>query len=693
MKTVIITEKPSMTKKYTVALKEFKNIVVVNSIGHIEELQNLQFYLGTDVTNWYNLINKLPFVPNNFELSLTNKNQYDTIKRAVKDASEIVLACDPDREGELIHRNILQLLKNDGVVKTNNITRVWLHSETNAGIKEGFLNRQNFNVYEGYYKAASTRSKVDWLLGIQFTVLYTVKFGKPKEVLSVGRVQSWLLSEIVKRTIQFNGFKPKDFGIITFKSENDILFNLVDEENKIFKFFDLIVFSNTYQNLLNKPLKIQKIVKTPYTEFAPKLYDLNSLSRDAAKYYDISPEQTLKIAQTLYEEKELITYPRTDCNVLSEQEAAQLPKVIDLLNLSHQYQSLLAEVSKQNPNYILNKKYVGEIKGHFAIIPVYNYSKNAFPSLSADEKKIFDLIVYRLCNALMEPEKGEKTQISAQIEGVSFFSEVKKITHKGYKALSIVPENPGNTNNSVSANVNLFEGQILKGTLEQKKDKTKPEPLFKDDTILALMEKAHLTVQDKLLREQLKQANGIGTASTRASFIPTLIKRDYITKKGKDYIPTQKGYELFNVLPNELKNADYSAKLEYQLNSLIQQKDSDCNPILNETKTLLHSIFSHIKLAEHKFSSPDLGTCPNCNSPIVAEKFSFSCQNRKQNKCDFKVSNTIAGKTITTALLASLLSKKKTPLIKGFTAKSGKKFDAHLVLNSDSSVTFEFPKK
>ena len=367
MKRVLIVEKPKMLKKYKEALKG-ENIVYTYSIGHIEELESPEEYISSGKKiYWDKLLESFPLIPKEFKHKITNKSQFKQIESAVKGSTEIILACDPDREGELIQRNILKILREKGLVTADKITRVWLHSETIAGIKEAYDKRADYMEYEGWYQAASTRAIIDWLIGIQLTVLYSVRFGQPGKPISIGRVQTWLLSEIVKRYLQFTDFKPETYFTFSFLTDDKVSFNLINDEGKINQFFDEKEMKKVEKSLKGEKLLVKSVNRKKFTELAPSLYDLSSLQKDAASKYSITPDETLKLAQKLYEDYELISYPRTDCNVLSKEEVKELGKSMNLVYKFEKYKELVMSVKEENSKLELNKKYVGKLKGHYAI--------------------------------------------------------------------------------------------------------------------------------------------------------------------------------------------------------------------------------------------------------------------------------------------------------------------------------------
>ncbi|MGI6393491.1 MAG: DNA topoisomerase [bacterium] len=605
---VMIVEKPSMKRKMEAALGG--EVKVVSSIGHIESLMNLEYYLKEHFSQgkkpyWSELLKFLPFIPEKFKHTVTNKPVYAEIEKALKNATEIILGADPDREGELIHRNILEIAKENGAVKTDKITRIWLHSETAPEIKKAFSARESYLNFDGYYQAARVREIVDWLVGIQLTILYSVNYGKPGKPVSIGRVQTWLLAEIIKRFIENRDFKPEPFRTFSFLTKEGVLFQMIDEDEKIFKTTDLKEADKLFDFLNGKPLLITGVKRKKFVEYAPSLYDLKALQKDAAQRYDIAPDDTLKIAQTLYEKYDLISYPRTDCSVLSEQEAKELRNAMNLVYRFDEYKELVLAVKKQNPELNLNSKYIGKLEGHYAIIPVLSYDKATVPLLSQREKLIFDLIVKRFCATLLNPAKGETTEFVGKIEDSTFNSKFKNYTDPGYLEF-IKPERKkeGDEDENKILSVNYNKNDSLSGTLEMKEDMTKPPKLFKDASLLTLMEKAHLQIKDPSLKKALKEADGIGTAATRASFPPLLIKRGYIVKEQDGtYVPTELGMKIYEILPEELTIPDFSASLEQELSGFIKKKPlKTVEQIIKETEEFIQKVFKNFKKPTRFFS-------------------------------------------------------------------------------------------
>jgi DNA topoisomerase-3 len=699
MTKLIIAEKPSMAKKYREALKGTPDLVVTNSVGHIETLADLEHYLADKMKGkggWSDSVALLPFIPARFVHVVKEAEVFDEIARQLPKATEIILACDPDREGELIHRNIIEIADLKGLVKTTRISRVWLHSETAAEIKKAFDGRKSAAAYEGYYQAARTREAVDWLVGIQLTRLYSVKYSHPGKVLSIGRVQSWLLSEIAKRYRENKEHRSTPFWTFQFLTGEGVPFNLVDNDGKILQYPDPNAAEQTFAALRGEPLAIRAVTVKKATEHAPALYDLKQLQKDAATKLKLSPDETLKIAQALYEEHELISYPRTDCNVLSAEEAAEIPKAVALVEKFPEYRELVGAVRAVNPALGLAKKYIGNLQGHYAIIPVLSYSKDRAPDLDVKEMGLFDLIVKRFLAALLPPAQAEQTEIFATIKDARFVARFKNYIDRGYLKHIAPVKDEDEKDEDIRSGIAYRNGQIVAGRLVKNEDKTKPQPLFKDTSILTLMERAHLLVKDKSLRDALKEANGIGTAATRASFVPTLISRGYIEKEKGSYIPTQLGLDLDKILPEELKVPDFSARLEHNLWAIVQGAGSaGFGDIIRDTEAFLRRVFERVghTAANLDVDAQDaLGDCPKCRKGhVMVKEKGYFCNDRE---CGFALWKSIAGATLTKTEAKNLLKTGETKKALKMESAKGKDFEARLKLNRETwKLDFVFDDK
>ena len=292
--------------------------------------------------------------------------------------------------------------------------------------------------------------------------------------------------------------------------------------------------------------------------------------------------------------------------MLSEQEAGELKHAMNLVYRFDEYKQLVMAVKKHNPELKLNAKYIGKLEGHYAIIPVLSYDKQTVPKLPEKERLIFDLIVKRFIAALLNPAKGETTEFNATAGDSMFLAKFKNYTDPGYLEF-IKPDRKKEDAESAEdriISVNYKKNDRIAGNVEMKEDMTKPPKLYKDATLLTLMEKAHLQIVDPVLKKALKEADGIGTAATRASFAPLLVKRGYITKENDGtYIPTELGLKLYDLLPSELTIPDFSANLESELSGFIRKKPvKEVDDIIKETSEFLKKVFSNLNEKPRMFS-------------------------------------------------------------------------------------------
>lgn len=684
----LIAEKATAAAHFSKILNEY-GVEVVSASGHIIELDELIDYFPEakkSMDKWGVLLPHLPFFPKEYKKHITNTNLFQKIAKVVSAASEIVLACDSGREGVLIERDILYYLRKRGLVKTNKISRMWLSDgESNTAVKKAFLERKDYRYYDGHYLAAHTRQIIDYDLGMNLTVLYTKKCDNVgRGALTIGRVQSWLLFRIVKRYFENINFISKMYWRLEFQSENGITFKHINKDEKLIEYYDQSEVKRIYSEITGKPLNVTDKNIKPFHEWAPNLYDLKNLQKDCSKLYKFSLEKTLNITQSLYD-KHIISYPRTECDKLPEEESKLIYKAIDLCSkhtpLKH-YIDLLKEI---NPEFILADKYKGTPDEHYALIPILYYEEEGFPILNEEEEKVFTLIGKRLILALMPPARGNETIIKGSIEKECFRTTYKEYLSYGWKEL--VKNKPGElTEGEIRNPVNINKGNLLKGLIEMIPGKTEAPKLFDAYSILVIMEKAHEEVKDEKLKLALKNSDGIGTAATRSTFIEKLLKNNYVILEKNMYKPTQRGIDLVKYLPDEIKQADFSAKMEYDLKGFIEgrpgRKPED---MIRESEDLIKKIFSDIcSNKDLKVSSGDeiLGKCPKCGKNITEKKMAFDCGDRN---CGYVIFKNTSGTKLSATSVKLLLQGKETKELK-LKNKEGKEYKAKLKLGADGKL-------
>lgn len=689
MSILIIAEKSSMSKKYKAALPF---ATCTNVVGHIDEFVKLETLLKLgSKPKWKDIAPHLPFIPTQFNYTVIPKFKHlvELIYSLALKADEIVLACDPDREGEAIHRALLEILiSKNKAIADKTITRIWLHSETKKEIESAFKARKDYREYDNYYTASKVRNIIDWLTGIQLTVLYTTKFST-SSLLSVGRVQSWLLSEIVKRCDEHINFQPKPYSVFSFKDGHGVLHRLVSkdkrgkiQQTKVFDKDEVLSITNELKQV--KQITISDVDKKEFTESPPNLFDLLSLQKSAYSAYSYSADKVLKLAQALYE-KNLLSYPRTDCNKLAQAEADNISNSVELIRKVGCLGDELSILDGTSDIICLHKKNIGEIKGHYAIIPVLTH-EGAIPVLNKEEMNIFKLVSLRLLLNLMTDAKGFHTNVISNVEDRMFLSTFKKYTELGFLKLT------GGVNNMYTKyNVD----DVLPVEFVKEDKMTTAPPLYNNGSILTLMERAHLLIANKELKDALKDAGGIGTAATRASYLPLLIKRGYVEKKGNAFMATDKGAELYKILPVELTIPDFSAQLEHDLHEIISNNSKKDIPyFVTETKALLVNVFKKVREMKttpnslaNKDNDKEVGTCPVCGKNVSEFAKVYSCVDRN---CKFVIWKNIAGGVITSKRAKELLSTGITKDKVKMKSKAGKSFSAYLSLESDCKIKFRF---
>ncbi|MCD4653122.1 DNA topoisomerase 3 [bacterium] len=600
----IIAEKPSVARDIARVIgattKDQHSIrgngyIVTWAFGHLVTLAEPK-EINPAWSAWRH--NLLPMIPDQWKLTVVKKvqGQFNAIKKIInsRDVTSLICATDAGREGELIFRYIYKLA---GCRKP--FKRLWISSLTTDAIRKGFANLKPGNKYDPLADAAHGRSQADWLVGLNLTRLYSI--GQP-DLCSVGRVQTPTLALIVDREKAIRNFVPESYIEIdgTFESINSKV-----ETGKISQYTGTW-FRNS-DNRTGIPKKgfleqakrlpedgkeaaiIIKRVKSGMAQIeeastkprkmpAPFLYDLTELQRHGNRLYGFSAQKTLNLAQTLYETKKLITYPRTDSRRLTSDMEETLPGVVN--TITEQYGDLFP----YSPDQLepLGIRYINDkmVTDHHAIIPTA--VNPARVSLSDDEAKIYDMICRRLLSAWMNDYITQNTTVITMVTSTSvvdrFHSTGVAIEQIGWKAMDI--KLPGKARKSVSSGKGSVEGSdkmlppgLKKGRnlsvikAERKKKKTKPPQRFNEATILTAMETAGKTLDDKALSDAMK-ANGLGTPATRAAILETLIKRNYISRKGKSLEATEKGIEIIDVVHPHVKSPEMTGEWENKLKQI-----------------------------------------------------------------------------------------------------------------------------
>ena len=564
---VCIAEKPSVARSIAAVLgageahdgyMEGNGYRVTWTFGHLCELKEPAEY----ATRWqrWSLVH-LPIVPERFGIKLKEdsgiKHQFDVIRRLVSGADEVINCGDAGQEGELIQRWVLQLADCRVPVR-----RLWLSSMTEEAIREGLDHLHDSAEYERLYYAGMTRAIGDWLLGINATRLYTLKYrsGDSRRLLSVGRVQTPTLALIVERAEEIEHFVPEPYWEIkTIYRETAFAttagrYSTVDKAQKIL------------DKITGKPFSVTKVTKKKGKEAPPHLFDLTSLQIEANKKLGLSADETLSTIQALYERK-LVTYPRVDTTYITEDVYAKCPEILN--NLYRHYQVLRDLIAPLGHKKLRKLKSVvdnSKVTDHHAIIPTGEVGVFT----SNEEQQIYDLISRRFLAAFYPDMQYEQTTVQGAVEGVRFRAGGRVITDPGWQAVVKPDEDKESQDDEPTTAVmpSFVEGEQGPHRPELQEKQTRPPRAYTEATLLRAMETAGKLVESEEMKEALKQ-NGIGRPSTRAAIIETLLSRGYIRKQRKTLLPTPVGRELIHIIRDDmLKSVELTGQWERKLRQI-----------------------------------------------------------------------------------------------------------------------------
>lgn len=722
---IVIAEKPdqavklaapfSYTKK-TGYLEVKPNIYFPNgalitwAIGHLCELKAPEEYNST-WKKW--TLETLPIIPDRFEYKVTKSKykQFNVIKGLVKrpDIQEIIIGGDAGREGELIIRTILRVC---GVKKP--MKRLWISSLTENAVKKGFSNLLPEEKTRDIYFEALSRSCADWLIGINTSRLYTVLLKKNgiKDVFSIGRVQTPTLALIVKREHEIANFKPEPFWEVEadFNFEGKILkakwhknnISRVQEERQAIA---IAHFCN------NKSVEISSIKKETKEYAPPLLFNLSALQATANKAYKFSPQYTLDILQKLYL-KGLVSYPRSDSQYLTNEEAKTLPNILENLSKIDKYKNLLPPPTNSIMN---NKRFVNEKKvtDHHAIIITEQFPN--FSKLNSEEEKIYDLVVRQVIAAHYNHAVFSYTTIHSLVDKrAEFISKGKVQIEEGWrKVIYHFKENSSTDEDELLPLLSENELGIVANT-QVKKGETQPPTRYSEGNLITLMKTAGKHLEDDKLEKILSKAEGLGTEATRAGIIGTLKDRDYIEIKKNQVFVTTKGMLLIEALGESILTSPLmTAKWEQRL-SEIGEGNASPKVFMEQVKKLAYKLITDANEREKEWAFDQnevdkitennpynkkykkvkkvVGKCMLCGGSILDHGTFYGCSNYKTVNCKFTVSKKILSKTISQANLKKLLATGETDLIKGF-KKGEKTFNAHLTWDIKMhKINFKFPQ-
>lgn len=688
---LIIAEKPSVASEISKVVGadrrkdgffEGNGYVVSWCVGHLVSLAPPEAY-GEDLKMWN--IQKLPILPHSFKTQVLpgTKKQFDILHELMlrNDINELICATDAGREGELIFRLVYEQTKCSKPFK-----RLWVSSLVPSAIQKALENAKCGSHYDNLYYAARCRQRADWLIGINLTRLYTTKYGK---VLKAGRVQTPTLNLLVERQNLIDNFIPVPYFNVYAEMEG---------VQAVKKFTDKQTAYDTADKIKDKKARVSSVLKENKKERMPKLFDLTALQREANRLFGFSAKQTLDTAQSLYEMK-LITYPRTDSNYLTSDMLNDTKQLVN--NLTTSFSSWLTQdinITPENVKLLINDKKVSD---HHALIPTEQFNINKYEALPSSERKIAVLILFRLLEAISTPFIYESTNAEFEIEGLIYSAAGRIIKEQGFKQVrncflnQFLPERlQAEKKESILPPLNENDILTVTGSLVSEK-KTQPPKPYTEDTLLAAMETAGKTIADELLREAMKDC-GLGTPATRAETIESLIKNGYAVREKKNILPTDTAKSFISIVAEDIKEPDMTAKWEQKLHE-ISNGQYDETDFMKNINQLVSDTVQKEKQSEGEISfkseqTESYGSCPLCGSSVLKKQKFFSCSAGKES-CGFLIWKRICEKEITENAVKKLLDKGRTDLIKGFTSKAGKKFDAYIELDENGKTSFSFKKK
>ena len=678
----IIAEKPSVARQISrvVGAMERKvgyyggnNYCVTWAFGHLIQLAMPEAYGVTGFRR-----ESLPIIPEMFQLVSRKdakgkeddgvKEQLRVIKNLFEHTEKIIVATDAGREGELIFRYLYQYLGCHVPFQ-----RLWISSLTDKAIKEGLKNLKDGHDFDNLFLSAKARSEADWLVGINATQALTIAAGRG--TYSLGRVQTPTLAMVCHRFLENKNFKPTQFWQMHFTTEGDgkaVKFQTTERWN------DKETAESLYQQLKgNKNVVITKVECKEKTEEPPLLYDLTALQKDANVKYGFTAEQTLAIAQKLYEAK-AITYPRTSSRYIPDDVYDEIPKLLRTLQDNEQWGALSMTIRKPNSHSVDASK----VTDHHALL--ITGEKLEHPS--NDDKIIYNMIVARMLEAFSEKCEKQQTTVTVEVEGVPFTVKGTVIRKAGWRFI----QNEDTDNDRLP---NWKEGQELAvsgwGLAE---GKTKPVPIHTEATLLSEMESCGKGIDDEELAQAIKEC-GIGTPATRANIIETLINREYMIRLNKQLIPTEKGLFIYDLLKDkQIADVAMTGRWEQTL-ARIEQGEYGANDFRKGIEDYTAGIVQELLSLEDKFEHSGIGIpCPKCGKGTMQfYKKVVKCDNPA---CDCHVFREKAGKELTDAQLKDLIRDGKTGIIKGFKSKQGNSFDAVVTFNRETYQTeFSFPER
>ena len=641
MSILVIGEKPSVSRELAKVLgaekkkngyMEGSGYIVSWCFGHLVGLKFPDAYSEDWAARWS--FAQLPMIPKEwkFQISESSKQQFKILKDLMtsSEVTEIICATDADREGECIFRYVYDLVKCKKPVK-----RLWISSLEESAIKDGFHKLKDGSAYDTLYQAGFCRAKADWLVGMNGSRLFSVRYNAH---LNTGRVQTPTLAMIVKRDNDIANFVKQKY----FTVELDMGFKAgsarIDEEHTA----DMLASSCS-----GKTAAVTDVKKEVKSISAPKLFDLTSLQREANKKFGYTAQQTLDYMQSLYEKK-LVTYPRTDSQYLSddmEQTAyALIPAISEHFGFG--------TVAEPNLKAVINNR---KVTGHHAIIPTESGVKCDVSALAVGEQNILKLVALRLLCASASAYRYHAVKVTLECENTAFTATGRTVLESGWKALDgKIGESKKSDEKSLP---DLENGMTFIAKASKSEHFTSPPKAFTEDTLLSAMEHAGAEEFDENAEKK-----GLGTPATRANTIENLVRHGHIQRDGKKITSTDKGRNLIQVMPDEVKSAQLTADWENKLLA-VERGTLSADSFMDDINTFVTNLVHKYSAVDDSVSfgekQPSIGNCPKCGKPVIKGKYGWYCSAR----CGMNLSK-VYGVELSEGQIKLLLCGKETSYIK-----------------------------
>lgn len=699
---VCIAEKPGVAKEIAAIIGaksrmdgyyEGNGYQVTWTFGHLCTLKEPHDY--TDKWKSWDM-RMLPMLPEKFGIKLINDNgvkkQFGIIEKLVNNADEVINCGDAGQEGELIQRWVLSKAGN-----TKPLRRLWISSLTEEAIREGFDHLRDGHEFDNLYAAGSARAIGDWLLGMNATRLYTLKYGQNRQVLSIGRVQTPTLSLIVKRQLEIDNFKPEPYWELKTKYR-EVTFSASSG-----RFATAEEASVQLAEITGHEFFIISYERKTGSEAPPRLFDLTSLQVDGNRRFGFTAEESLRLIQSLYEKK-LTTYPRVDTTYLSDDIYPKIPGILSKLTPYQEFTApLLLSKIKKSPKIFDNTK----ITDHHAIIPTGVISN----ALTPDEHKIYDMVTRRFIAVFYPDCKASNVSVVGEVNKVEFKTTGKQILEPGWRV--VYKDDSGKSTADENILPIFLKGEHGPHEPELSEKMTQPPKHYTEATLLRAMETAGKSVDDEELRDLLKQ-NGIGRPSTRANIIETLFRRKYIHRDKKKIVANPTGIELIQIIGNELlKSAELTGIWEKKLRQ-IEQGEYEIGAFMSELKEMVTDIVREVKQAYGKVitvvpvpvqvvavtpkpeskSKPkssetkEFLVCPKCKKgEVVRGKQAWGCTAYREG-CNFRLPFIFEGKKLSDSTIKALCRKGRSGEL-SFTGDNGNGTAGIVLLNPDFTLSVE----